>query len=73
VTLTAPSTASGQTFTGWTGDVPSGSQTILFSMNGTKTVTANYATPSYTLTVNSSGASSVIIDSNTGHGGMAVY
>ncbi|MGD0552784.1 MAG: C10 family peptidase [Sedimentisphaerales bacterium] len=75
VTLTAPSTASGQTFTGWTGDVPSSSQTISFSMNGTKTVTANYVTPSYTLTVNSSGAgaSSVSIASSTGHDGITPY
>jgi hypothetical protein len=73
VTLTAPSTASGQTFTGWTGDVPSGSQTISFSMNGPKTVTANYATSNYTLEVNSSGTSGVSISSSTGHGGTTNY
>jgi len=73
VTLTAPSTASGQTFTGWTGDVPSGSPTISFSMNGTKTVTANYMASIYTLTVNSSGASGVIISSSTGHEGTTNY
>jgi uncharacterized repeat protein (TIGR02543 family) len=42
VTLTAPLTAGGQTFTGWTGDVNSSDPTISFSMDGNKTVTANY-------------------------------
>jgi len=42
VTLTAPATVSDITFTGWTGDVNSSNQTISFSMNGDKTVTANY-------------------------------
>jgi Zn-dependent metalloprotease len=73
VYLTAPLSSGGKTFTNWTGSVTSSNPTISFSMTGTKTVTANYATPSYTLTVNSSGASSVIIDSNTGHGGTTNY
>lgn len=42
VTLTAPSTAGGKQFTGWTGNVTSSNQTISFSMNGHKTVTANF-------------------------------
>jgi hypothetical protein len=57
VTLTAPLTASGQTFTGWTGDVPSNSQTISFSMNGPKTVTANFAINTYTLTITATNGS----------------
>ena len=73
VTLTAPSTTSGQTFTGWTGDVTSSSQTISFSMNGDMVVVANYAVSNYTLTVNSSGASSVSISSSTGHEGTTNY
>jgi hypothetical protein len=51
VTLTAPSTAGGMAFTGWTGDVTNSSQTISFSMNGTKTITANYAVPSQNRTL----------------------
>ena len=73
VTLTAPSTSGGKSFTGWTGSGTSSNQTISFSMNGQKTVVANYAIPSYTLTVNSSGASSVSISSSTGHEGTTNY
>jgi formylglycine-generating enzyme required for sulfatase activity len=43
VTLTAPATVSDTPFIGWTGDVNSSNQTISFSMNGDKTVTAKYA------------------------------
>ncbi|MFH0868937.1 MAG: SUMF1/EgtB/PvdO family nonheme iron enzyme [archaeon] len=42
VSLTAPAAISDATFTGWTGNVNSGNQTISFSMDGNKTVTANY-------------------------------
>ncbi len=73
VTLTAPSTSGGKAFTGWTGAVTSGNLTISFSMDGEKTVTANYATPNYTLNVNSSGASAVNISSSSGHGGTTNY
>jgi hypothetical protein len=73
VTLTAPGTAGGLPFTGWTGDVTSSSTSITFTMNGTKTVTANYAAPSYTLTVNSSGASGVVITGTNGCGGTTNY
>jgi hypothetical protein len=44
VTLTAPASSGGQTFTDWTGDVTSSNQTISFTMNGNKSVTANYTT-----------------------------
>ncbi|HBG27926.1 MAG: hypothetical protein A2Y10_16525 [Planctomycetes bacterium GWF2_41_51] len=73
VTLTAPSSSGGKSFTGWTGDVSSSNQTISFTMNGTKTVTANYTSTDYTLSVNSSGTSNVIINSNTGHQGTTNY
>ncbi|RPJ79574.1 MAG: hypothetical protein EHM20_01030, partial [Alphaproteobacteria bacterium] len=73
VSLTAPLTAGGKTFNGWTGSVTSSSQTITFSMTGAKTFTANYVTPTYTLTVNSAGASSVSISSSTGHQGTTNY
>ena len=43
VSLTAPSTSGGKSFTGWTGNVTSSNQTISFSMNSAKTVTATYA------------------------------
>lgn len=42
VTLTAPFTAGSELFIGWTGDITSNDQTISFSMNADKTVTANY-------------------------------
>ena len=42
ITLTAPVTAGGELFTDWTGDVNSIDQTISFSMDDDKTVTANY-------------------------------
>ena len=73
VTLTAPLTASGKTFTGWTGALTSSNRTISLSMTGNKTVTANYESSSYTLSVTSSGASGVPISSSTGHGGTTNY
>jgi hypothetical protein len=42
VTLTAPAVVNDRPFTGWTGDVSSINQTISFSMDADKTVTANY-------------------------------
>ncbi len=67
--------ASRTRFDGWTGSVTSVSQSITFTMDGINTVTANYvADPeTYTLTVNSSGASDVDISSSTGHGGITNY
>jgi hypothetical protein len=79
VNLQAPqyvgSCASRTRFNGWTGSVTSSDQSITFTMDGVKTVTANYvADPeTYTLTVNSSGASGVNISSSTGHGGITNY
>jgi hypothetical protein len=75
VILTAPATSGGATFTGWTGSTTSTNQTITLSMTSNKTVTANYETPTptYTLSVNSLGASGVAISSSTGHGGTTNY
>lgn len=42
VILTAPATAGGELFMDWTGDANSIDQTLSFSMNADKTVTANY-------------------------------
>jgi uncharacterized repeat protein (TIGR02543 family) len=42
VTLTAPSTADGKDFTGWTGDITSSNNTISFTMNNHRTVTADF-------------------------------
>jgi hypothetical protein len=72
VTLTAP-VLSGKTFTDWTGSVTSGSSTVSFSMTSAKSVTANYAVTTYTLSVNSAGASGVSTTSTTGHGGVTNY
>jgi formylglycine-generating enzyme required for sulfatase activity len=67
--------ASRTRFNGWTGSVPSSSQSITFPMDGNKDIIANYVPDpeTYTLTVNSSGASSVSITSSTGHGGTTNY
>jgi hypothetical protein len=75
VILTAPATVDGKAFTGWTGSVSSSSQTIWFTMNSDKSVTANYDTlpATYTLFVDSSGATNVPINSTTGHGGTTNY
>ncbi len=79
VNLCAPhyigSCSSRMRFNGWTGSLSSSTRCITFSMDGNKTVTANYvADPeTYTLTVNSSGVSSVSITSSTGHGGTTNY
>ncbi|MFA5293189.1 MAG: M12 family metallo-peptidase [Phycisphaerae bacterium] len=45
ILLTAPSTAGGKIFAGWTGDVTSSNQTIFFLINGDKTVIANFLPP----------------------------
>ncbi len=53
VTLT-PSAAEGYTFTGWSGDVPSGHETdnpLSVTMNADKNITANFTINTYTLTV----------------------
>jgi len=72
VSLSAPLSLAGKLFTGWTGAVSSGSQTISLTMSGDKTVTANYV-QAYTLAVNSTGASGVPITSTTNHGGSTNY
>ena len=76
VTLTAPATSGGATFTGWTGAVTSSSQTISLSMTANKSVTANYETTlptTHTRIVSSRGATGVAISSSTGHGGTTSY
>jgi uncharacterized repeat protein (TIGR02543 family) len=72
VTLTAPATSGSMVFSGWSGAVTTTTASVTITMNASKTVTANYV-PTYTLTVNSSGASSVAIASSTGHGGTTNY
>ena len=49
VTLTA-TPSSGYIFTGWSGDVTGTNGSISVTMNGNKTVTANFVTAAYTLT-----------------------
>ncbi len=70
VALTAPSTAGGKTFTGWTGDITSSGQTISFTMNGYKSVTANYVTvvpnDMFANAITISGASGQTTGSNVG-------
>lgn len=53
VSLTAPATYGGKAFDGWTGATtsPSSIRTILLSMSGDKTVTANYATSKPIVTI----------------------
>jgi hypothetical protein len=75
VVLTAPLTWEGATFTGWTGAVSSPNAKMSLTMDSSKTVTANYEIPSstYTLSVNSSGVSSVPVTSTTGFSGTTDY
>ena len=73
VSLTAPLLVGNKIFTGWTGDIVSSDQTISFSMNSSKTLTANYAVQNFTLKVNSSGILGVNITSPTGHNGSTNY
>ncbi len=62
ITLTAPATAGTKSFSNWSGCTSTSGTSCTVSMTSDKAVTANYVTPStYTLTVNSSGASSVTV------------
>ncbi|MGA2654307.1 MAG: hypothetical protein ABSF28_27620, partial [Terracidiphilus sp.] len=54
VTLTAPATAGGNNFSSWTGCTTASTVTCTVALNSNMTVTANYVTPTYGLTVNSS-------------------
>jgi len=53
VTLIAPATAGGNNFSSWTGCTTATTVTCTATLNDDATVTANYLTPTYTLTVNS--------------------
>jgi len=74
ITLTAPTTTGGLTFVNWTGcDSVSGTNGVACSLilDTSRTVTANYAP---TLTVNSSGATAVVITGAVeAHGGITNY
>jgi len=76
VTLTAPATASGNTFSSWTGCATASTVTCTVTLNANTTVTANYTatvTPAtYVLTVNSTNpSSSVVIESTSSYNGIA--
>jgi hypothetical protein len=60
VTLTAPATSGGNTFSSWTGCTTASTVTCTTAMNANATVTANYTVPvtTYVLTVNSSNPAS---------------
>jgi hypothetical protein len=61
VTLTAPATSGGNTFSSWTGCTTASTTTCTVALNAAMTVTANYTTSvsaTYTLTVNSVAPSS---------------
>jgi hypothetical protein len=59
VTLTAPSTSGGNTFSSWSGCTSSSTVTCNVTLTSNTTVTANYAAPTtYILTVNSTNPSS---------------
>jgi M6 family metalloprotease-like protein len=62
ITLTAPSSAGGATFANWTGCTSGLGVTCYVTVNASTSVTANYSAPStYTLSVNSTGATGVAI------------
>ncbi len=67
VILTAPSTASGNNFYGWSGCTTTSAETCNVTLNANTTVTATYSTPptTYTLTVNSTNPSSGVQISGT--------
>ncbi len=75
ITLTAPATSGGKNFSSWTGCDSSSTVSCTLSMTGNKTVTANFVTPTtYTLNVNSSGASGVAITASpTTYAGTTNY
>ena len=58
VTLTAPATSGSNTFSSWTGCTSASTVTCTVAMNASATVTANYATPTFVLTVNSTNPAS---------------
>jgi uncharacterized repeat protein (TIGR02543 family) len=58
VTLTA-TPASGWSFSGWSGDASGSTNPLQVTMDGNKTITANFTQITYTLTVNTSGQGSV--------------
>jgi hypothetical protein len=58
ITLTAPATASGNNFSSWTGCTSAGTVSCSVVLDGNRTVTANYAAPTYALTVNSTNPTS---------------
>ena len=64
VTLTAPSTAGGNTFSAWSGCTTTTTVTCHITLNANSTVTATYVTPvsTFTLSVNSAGASTVPVN-----------
>ena len=64
ITLTSPAKSGALVFTGWSGcDSTSGTSCTL-TMSSSKTINANYS-PTYNLTVSSSGAAGVAISSST--------
>ena len=77
ISLTAPSSSGGQDFDSWSGCDSvggSGNRTCTITVNSDRTVTVNYAAPTFTLNVNSSGASNVSISGSPGSfGGTTNY
>ncbi len=71
VTLTA-SPASGWKFDGWNGDASGSSNPIEITMDGNKTITANFSKIKYTLTVNIVGQGSVSPNGGTYEAGTSV-
>jgi len=63
VTLTAVA-APGSTFTGWSGSGCTGTGTCVVTVDGAKSVTANFTLNTYTLTVNKTGTGSGTVTSS---------
>lgn len=67
VSLTAPATASGNNFSGWTGCTTPSGQTCTQILTANATVTANYQTPPptvWTITINSTNPTSGVVVAN---------
>ena len=81
ITLTAPATSSGNTFSSWTGCTTSSSTTCNITLTANTTVTANYTVPvatTYVLTVNSAGPPSGVaitasVDNNGASNGSTSF
>lgn len=73
ITLTAPASVGNANFSTWTGCDTVTTTACTVTMSSARFVTVDYATPTYSLGVNSNGATAVAISSSGSYGGSANY